>query len=281
MNVTVVGAGKMGLPLACVFASRGAKVFACDVNAEKVAAINSGQCPFEEPGIGKLLADAVKAGRLTATTDTGAAMANSEVVVVIVLYLLSDSREADLKLIDSVARVAAENLKPGSMICFETTLPVGGTRRLGHIIDNGGMKAGVNYDLAFSPERVKSRLMLKHLFDNPKVVGGITPASAARAEEFYLQYLGAPVTNVGTLEASELVKLAGMIYRDVNIALSNELHPLRGTWGSILSRSARRRTPMAKQICCCPESGRRALHAGLSVFPYQRSESLGNNSRAC
>ncbi|MGC8861786.1 MAG: nucleotide sugar dehydrogenase, partial [Armatimonadota bacterium] len=82
---------------------------------------------------------------------------------------------------------------------------------------------GVDYDLVFSPERVKSLLVLKHLFDNPKIVGGITPASAGRGAEFYSTYLGAPVINVGTLEAAELVKLAGMIYRDVNIALANEL----------------------------------------------------------
>jgi len=223
MNVTVVGGGKMGLPLACVFASRGANVSVCDVDAAKVQSINAGVCPFHEPGVDELLAEGVRSGRLVATTDTGAAIASSEVVVVIVPVMLSDSKEADLSMIDDVARIASSNLKPGSMISFETTLPVGGTRRLGHIIDKGGMRAGVDYDLVFSPERVKSLLVLKHLFDNPKIVGGITPASAARGAEFYSKYLGAPVINVGTLEAAELVKLAGMIYRDVNIALANEL----------------------------------------------------------
>ncbi|MCX8052302.1 MAG: nucleotide sugar dehydrogenase [Armatimonadetes bacterium] len=223
MNVTVVGAGKMGLPLACVFASRGASVFVCDVDWAKVESINAGICPFQEPGVDELLAEGVRSGRLVATTDTGSAIANSEVVVVIVPVLLSDSREAELSMIDDVAKIASANLKPGSMISFETTLPVGGTRRLGHIIDENGMRAGVDYDLVFSPERVKSLFVLKHLFNNPKIVGGITPASAARGAEFYTKYLGAPVINVGTLEAAELVKLAGMIYRDVNIALANEL----------------------------------------------------------
>jgi nucleotide sugar dehydrogenase len=223
LDVSVIGAGKMGLPLACVFASKGASVSVCDVDAAKVDGINAGVCPFDEPGVGELLAEGVRAGRLTATTDTGSAIAGSDVVVVIVPVLLSDSREAELSIIDQIAEIAAANLKRGSMISFETTLPVGGTRRLGHIIDKGGMRAGVDYDLVFSPERVKSLLVLKHLFDNPKVVGGITPASAARGVEFYTQYLGAPVVNVGTLEAAELVKLAGMIYRDVNIALANEL----------------------------------------------------------
>lgn len=213
----------MGLPLACAFASNGANVIVCDVDEQRVSTINSGVCPFDEPGVDELLTEAVQRGLLKAATDTGSAMASSDVVVVIVPVMLSDSREADLSIIDSVAEIAAAHLRPGSMISFETTLPVGGTRRLGHMIDRGGMKAGTDYDLVFSPERVKSRYVLKHLFDNPKVVGGITAASAARGAEFYEKYLGAPVVNVGTLEAAELVKLAGMIYRDVNIALANEL----------------------------------------------------------
>jgi len=223
MKVTVVGGGKMGLPLACVFASRGATVTVCDVDSAKVDSINSGVCPFYEPGVDELLAEGVKKGVLRATTETASAIADSEVVVVIVPVMLSDAREADLTIIDEVAQIASSSLRPGTMISFETTLPVGGTRRLGGIIDQGGLRAGVDYDLVFSPERVKSLYVLSHLFDNPKIVGGITPKSAARGEEFYSRYLGAPVINVGSLEAAELVKLAGMIYRDVNIALANEL----------------------------------------------------------
>lgn len=223
MKVTVIGAGKMGLPLACVFASRGATVEACDVNPEIVKQINAGECPFDEPGISPLLTEGLQQRRLAATTDIGGAIGRSEVIVVIVPVLLNAERQADLTIIDSSAGLMAQSLKSGSLVCFETTLPVGGTRRLGSLIAKGGLKPGVDFDLAFSPERVKSRFVLKHLFDNPKVVGGITPEAASRAERFYAEYLGAPVTNVGTLENAELVKLSGMIYRDVNIALANEL----------------------------------------------------------
>lgn len=223
LKVSVIGAGKMGLPLACVFASRGATVWACDVNPRVIASINAGICPFDEPGVSELLAETVAAGKLRATTETGDAVAKSDVVVVIVPVLLTEQREADLAIIDSIADTIGQRLKPGSMVSFETTLPVGGTRRLGKIIERGGLVAGVDFDLVFSPERVKSQLVLRHLFQNPKAVGGITPQSARRGEEFYSQYLGAPVANVGTLEAAELVKLAGMVYRDVNIALANEL----------------------------------------------------------
>jgi nucleotide sugar dehydrogenase len=81
----------------------------------------------------------------------------------------------------------------------------------------------VDLDLVFSPERVKSRFVLKHLVETPKIIGGFSPEAAARAMAFYRQYLNAPVIDVGSLEAAELVKLAGMVYRDVNIALANEL----------------------------------------------------------
>lgn len=223
MKIAVIGAGKMGLPLACAFASRGANVMACDVNPKTVESINRGVCPFDEPGVPELLKDVVKKGRLRATRDNRVAMAASEVVVVIVPVMLTESRCADLRIIRQIASDMAGSLKRGSMVCFETTLPVGETRRLGARIEKGGLKAGVDFDLVFSPERVKSRRVMKHLFDNPKIVGGITQQSALRAARFYARFLGAPVINVGSLEASEMVKLAGMVYRDVNIALANEL----------------------------------------------------------
>lgn len=223
VNVVVIGAGKMGLPLACAFASRGANVTACDVSPELVAKINAGEPPFEEPGLPEMLASSVKAGRLRATTDTREAIRGADVVVVLVPVLLDGRRGADLSIIEAISNDIAGALRPGAMVSYETTLPVGTTRRLGKLIAQGGLVAGENFDLVFSPERVKSRLVLKHLFANPKIVGGITPKASARGAEFYKTFLGAPVIDVGTLEAAEFVKLAGMVYRDVNIALANEL----------------------------------------------------------
>ena len=80
-----------------------------------------------------------------------------------------------------------------------------------------------DFDLVFSPERVKSQHVLRNLTLNLKVVGGINAEAADRGSSFYSNYLGAPVANVGSLEAAEFVKLAGMIYRDVNIGLANQL----------------------------------------------------------
>ncbi|HYJ78942.1 MAG TPA: nucleotide sugar dehydrogenase, partial [Longimicrobiaceae bacterium] len=224
MNIVVVGAGKMGLPLACQFAQRGGRVTACDVSRTAVDAINAGECPIDEPGVPELLAGAVAAGTLRASTDTADAVSRADAVVVIVPALLTPDRHADLSILESVSRQIATTLRPGTLVSYETTVPVGTTReRFLPLLEESGLRAGSDFSLVFSPERVKSQLVLAHLTGTPKVVGGVDAASAARGSEFYARYLGAPVTDVGTLEAAELVKLAGMLYRDVNIALSNEL----------------------------------------------------------
>jgi nucleotide sugar dehydrogenase len=223
MNVALIGAGKMGLPLACVFADRGGNVIACDANPEVVQAINASRSPIDEPGVQDILQRAVQAGRLSATTDTSAAVARSESVVVIVPVLLTPDKKADTRIIERVTRQIAQGMKRGTMVSYETTLPIGGTRALLPILESGGLRGGRDFDLVFSPERVKSQLVIQRLTKNPKIVGGLTPEAAARAAAFYGEYLGAPVINVGTLETAEMVKLAGMVYRDVNIALANEL----------------------------------------------------------
>jgi nucleotide sugar dehydrogenase len=224
MRVTVVGAGKMGLPLACQFARRGAQVTACDANPAVVEAIRAGACTIDEPGVDALVRELVAAGRLEASADTAASTASSDVIVVIVPALLTRGRDADLSMLEAASIEIARGLRRGSLVSYETTIPVGGTRRhLRPVLERSGLQAGVDFDLAFSPERVKSQHVLEQLEVNPKVVGGLTPAAAERASAFYRRYLGAPVLNVGTLEAAEMVKLAGMAYRDVNIALANEL----------------------------------------------------------
>ena len=104
-------------------------------------------------------------------------------------------------------------------------MAVGGTRR--HLIPvlekHSHLRAGEDFFVAYSPERVKANLVLGRLETTPKVVGGLDAASRTKAVAFYSRYLGAPVDDVGTIEAAEMTKLLGMLYRDVNIALANEL----------------------------------------------------------
>jgi perosamine synthetase len=224
MRVAVIGAGKMGLPLACQFAQMGANVTACDLRSSIVKAINRGECPIDEPGVEEVLANMVRQSRLSATTDTPEAVGQSEVIVIIVPVLLAKDHRADFSAIEAAIAEVAGRLRPGMMVSCETTVPVGTTRgHLRPILEQSGLKAGVDFDLVYSPERVKSQHVLQFLTKNPKVVGAITPQGLERGAEFYSRYLGAPVIRAQSLEAAELVKVAGMVHRDVNIALSNEL----------------------------------------------------------
>jgi nucleotide sugar dehydrogenase len=224
MKVAVVGAGKMGLPLACQIASSGASVTACDKSSPVVEAINAGRMPFDEPGVGELLAELHRAGGIRAVTDVAEGVRGCDVAIVIIPVLLTPEKSADLSIMDEVTEQIAAVLAPGMLVSYETTLPVGTTRNhLRPILESSGLTAGTDFDLVFSPERVKSRLVMKHLSSVPKIVGGVSAWSARRGEEFYAKYLRAPVINVETLEAAEFAKLAGMIYRDVNIALANQL----------------------------------------------------------
>src|SRR5438093_11831319 len=154
MRVAVVGAGKMGLTLACQFAGGGATVIAADLRASVVDAINAGISPIDKPGVPELLGKAVQCGRLRATTDTCSAVADSEVVVVIVPALLTSDRNADFSALKGVSEQIARRLKPGMMISYETTVPIGATRsHLLPVLETSGLKAGIDFDLVYSPER--------------------------------------------------------------------------------------------------------------------------------
>ncbi len=225
-TIAVVGLGKIGLPLAAQFAGRGQRVIGCDINPAVVAAVQAGQCPIvEEPGLEERVAATVQAGRLTATTDTTAGVQQSNVVVIIVPLMVDEAHGVDYSIVDSATQAAAAGLQPGTLVLYETTLPVGTTReRLGALLEAGsGLTMGRDFHLAFSPERVYSGRIFHDLATYPKVVGGIDPASTAAAVAFYTAVLdGAVVLAVRDTETAELVKLLETTYRDVNIALASE-----------------------------------------------------------
>ena len=225
MNIVVVGGGRMGLPLACMFGKRGASLTVCDINPSLVATIDAGLCPYEEPGLPELMAELHREGRLHATTDTAAAVSAAEAIVVIVPAHLTAERDIDFSILQSASVDIGRGLRSGALVVYETTVTVGGTRRnLIPVLErHSGLKAGDDFHVSYSPERVKANFVLARLETTPKVVGGLNQASRTRAIELYSRFLGAPVDDVGTIEAAEMTKLVGMLYRDVNIALANEL----------------------------------------------------------
>jgi nucleotide sugar dehydrogenase len=225
MRIAVVGGGRMGLPLACTFGRNGASVTVCDINKSLVDLINAGRCPYEEPGLGELIASLHADARLGASTDTAAAASQADAIVIIVPAHLTDDREIDLSVLRSASQQVGAGLKPGTLVVYETTVSVGGTRRsLIPVLERySKLTAGQDFFVAYSPERVKANLVLERLGSTPKVVGGLNGTSLTRAVALYRDYLRAPIDDVGTIEAAEMTKLAGMLYRDANIALANEL----------------------------------------------------------
>ena len=223
--VAVVGAGKMGLPLAAQFADHGWHVIAVDVQESVVAAINEGRSHVdEEPGLAELVSTAHKAGRLRATTDGQAAAGEADVVVLIVPVMLDDEQQPDYRYMDAAVASIAPGVHEGSLVVFETTLPVGDTRERfkPRLEAASGLTADRDFFVAFSPERLYSGAALRNLATYPKLVGGIGPASTARAATFYDAVLDTEIVAMSSSEAAEFSKLADTTYRDVNIALANE-----------------------------------------------------------
>ncbi|MFN8156026.1 MAG: nucleotide sugar dehydrogenase [Candidatus Nanopelagicales bacterium] len=235
MNITVVALGKIGLPLAVQFASLGHRVIGADVNQATVDLVNAGQEPFPgESFLAEKLADVVGRGLLTATTDTAAAVAQSEAVVIVVPLFVDAEGVPDFGWMDAATVEVAKGLKPGTLVSYETTLPVGTTRTrfLPMLQEGSGLAAGQDFFLVFSPERVFTGRVFADLRKYPKLVGGVDEESAKRGVAFYesvLEFDERPdldrpngVWDLGSSEASELAKLAETTYRDVNIGLANQ-----------------------------------------------------------
>ena len=224
-RAVVVGAGKMGLPLAVQFARHGWHVTAVDVNPDVVAAINQGRSHVaEEPGLTEGVAETHAAGRLHATTDAAAATREADVVVLIVPVMLDDAQQPDYRYMDSAVDSIAGGVHSGVTLIFETTLPVGDTRnRFAPRIEAAtGLVAETDFFVAFSPERLYSGAVFANLATYPKLVGGMGAESGRRAANFYDSVLDAEIVAMSCAEAAEFSKIADTTYRDVNIALAND-----------------------------------------------------------
>jgi nucleotide sugar dehydrogenase len=201
-------------------------VVGCDVLQDVVDVINGGHSHIhEEPGLEEAVAASVAKGYLRATTDTPGAMATANVVVVIVPLMVGPDRSMDYRNLDAATRSIGRGLKRGTLVIYETTLPVGTTRRrLGPMLEQESkLEAGADFHLAFSPERLYSGRIFEDLRRYPKIVGGIDTQSTDKAVAFYRSVLDADVWPVENLETAEFAKLAETTYRDVNIALANQL----------------------------------------------------------
>ncbi|MDF9748873.1 nucleotide sugar dehydrogenase [Arthrobacter sp. ES3-54] len=244
MKIAVIALGKIGLPLAVQFASKGHEVVGVDVNRQVVDLINAGTEPF--PGEARLqeqLSALVPAGKLRATTDYADAVPDADVVVLVVPLFVDADANPDFGWMDAATAELAKHLTPGTLVSYETTLPVGTTRtRWKPALESAsGLVEGQDFHLVFSPERVLTGRVFEDLRKYPKLVGGLSEEGAAKAVEFYQAVLDFDertdlvrpngVWDLGSAEASEMAKLAETTYRDVNIGLANQFARYAATAG--------------------------------------------------
>jgi UDP-N-acetyl-D-glucosamine dehydrogenase len=223
-DVAIIGAGYVGMPLAKVFADAGKNVLVRDVKADVVEGINRGESHIGDVPSGELKR-LVDEGRIAATLHMKEA-AEADAILIALPTPLSSQREPDLSIVAAAIEELAPHLRKGRLVVLESTTYPGTTREvLQPILERGGLKAGEDFHLAFSPERVDPGRTDWTTHNTPKVVGGITPACTERAAELYRSAVQT-VVPLSSPEAAELTKLLENIYRAVNIALVNELAQL-------------------------------------------------------
>ena len=223
-DVAIVGAGYVGMPLARVFADAGKNVVLVDVDQEVVDGINRGESHIGDVP-SETLKTLVDAGRVSATTDYDA-MKDVDAILIALPTPLSAHREPDLTIVESAVAEIAPRLRKGQVVVLESTTYPGTTREsLQPILERSGLKAGEDFHLAFSPERVDPGRTDWTTKNTPKLVGGLTPACTERAVELYRSAVDT-VVPLSSPEAAEMTKLLENIFRAVNIALVNELAQL-------------------------------------------------------
>jgi UDP-N-acetyl-D-mannosaminuronic acid dehydrogenase len=225
-RVAIIGLGYIGLPTAATLASRGVEVIGVDVNEHAVSMITQGKVHFSEPDLDMLVRAAVMTGKLRAVVTPEPA----EAFIIAVPTPLTEDKRPDLSFIDAAASSIAPVLEAGNLIVLESTSPVGTSARLSRQLaelrpdltfpHNAGERSDIR--IAYCPERILPGRMVLELVENDRIIGGLTPACAARADQLYRIFVKGAclMTDANT---AELVKLTENAYRDVNIAFANEL----------------------------------------------------------
>jgi UDP-N-acetyl-D-glucosamine dehydrogenase len=220
-RIGIIGLGYVGLPLAVEFAKAGFEVTGFDVDTSKVDAINKGESYIGDvPGAD--VASSVKAGKLKATTDMSK-LHDMDAIDICVPTPLRKTRDPDLSYVVLAVDAVRERLKPGQLIILESTTYPGTTDEVVQpALEEGGLKAGVDFYLAFSPERVDPGNATHTTKTIPKVVGGMNGPSTELAADLYAAIIDR-IVPVSSTQVAEMVKLLENTFRAVNIGLVNEI----------------------------------------------------------
>jgi len=221
-SICVLGLGYIGLPTASLFATRGHKVLGVDITEKIVDTINAGDIHIEEPGLHALARAAVGSGNLRASLNPEP----SDIYMICVPTPLTSAKACDLSFVVDAAKNVIPLLKKGDLVILESTSPPGTCRDvIAPLMAETGLKVGSEIHLSHCPERVLPGRILKELIENARIIGGITDESTKITEELYKGIVDGPIYLTDSTTA-ELVKIMENTYRDVNIALANELSHL-------------------------------------------------------
>lgn len=218
-SICVLGLGYIGLPTASILATSGLSVTGVDVNPHVVETINQGRIHIEEPGLNTVVQAAINSGKLRASTTP----VEADVFIIAVPTPITTSKMADMSFVKAATQAIVPLLRPGNMVILESTSPPGTTRDLlAPLLTETGLVFGRDLFLAHCPERVLPGKILKELIENHRVIGGLTPACAERARDLYSTFVAGEI-HLTDATTAEMVKVMENTYRDVNIALANEL----------------------------------------------------------
>jgi UDP-N-acetyl-D-mannosaminuronic acid dehydrogenase len=226
-NICVIGIGYVGLPAATMFARAGANVVGVDVDDNVVDNLNAGRTIIVEPGLADVVREQVAGGRLSASTAPP--VADAFIIAVPTPFHHDGTYAPDISYIEAATRSLAPTLKRGDLVVLESTSPVGTTRHIVNVVrfmrpdlDLPGEGAEGDVDFAYSPERVIPGRTMEEIVSNPRVIGGITPRATQRATALYRMFVKSECLLTDDRTA-EMVKLTENTFRDINIALANEL----------------------------------------------------------
>lgn len=217
-TLCVLGLGYIGLPTASTFATSGLKVTGVDTKPEIVAGLNAGEVHLFEPGLRTLVQAALKSGNLTIKDQPQA----SDAFIIAVPTPFKEDKQADLNFVRAAALSIAPVLEKNNLVILESTSPPRTTVDIiAPILEQSGLKAGRDFYLAYSPERVLPGQILRELIENARVIGGIDVASAEAGRWLYSAFVRGEIILTDATTA-EMVKLMENTYRDINIAAANE-----------------------------------------------------------
>ncbi len=228
LTVNVIGCGYVGYPLALLAAAAGHDVLAVDINPEVIRSINDARPVTDEPGLGDLLEVARSSQKLRGAASPEV----SDVFVICVpTPVAEDGRTPDLSMVAAAAHSVAPRLRSGAMVIVESTVPPGTCRALvAPILEEGGLRVGADFFLAHCPERILPGRTLEELTTGERVIGGIDADSAEAARRFYRTFSKGELIETN-LETAEFCKLMENTFRDVNIALANQIAELADRHG--------------------------------------------------